>query len=353
MQLLESVESGLVVSLGHGKVLPGLCLRSLHAHDFLRVHGDGLVGVLHEVLVSVLSVLLSSDGLILRLPGVGDDSLDHAHDTRAAGVLVVLGEARGRVARVRVGAGGRNMRGTRLILLDHGVDLLHALQSLAQDHLREPLVGDRLLVICILGLSVRGSLLHLALHLRDCGHGSLHLLRQILDGLLEVRYLDLQSCLGVVARLRGALVVVQFLDAPVAVLDLVLLLPLEFRHHLVDFLFDLSKGVQLCPGRQERQVCRAGGSRSAQQHRGGAVQPLLHRAGRLDLHKRVHGFVEARIGLVVVQYLDGIIHRGDLSHAVLHTLVELRVGHRALLFKLREECFVELKLLLGVLQLLE
>mmetsp|Transcript_46901 Transcript_46901/g.150748 ORF Transcript_46901/g.150748 Transcript_46901/m.150748 type:complete len:443 (-) Transcript_46901:341-1669(-) len=245
------------------------------------------------------------------------------------------------------------MRGTRLILLDHGVDLLHAGEGLLEDHLRHALVGHGLRVVRILGLPVLARPLHLLLHLRDGGRRGLNLLVEVVDGLFEVGDLGLQAGLHVVGLLGRAVVFVELVDAPVAVLDLVLLLPLQLNDHLVNLLLDLREGIQLRPGGQQRQFGGAGRRSGLDQDGGRLVEALLHGCRGDGLQERVDGLVEVREGLVFVQDFDGVLDGNDLLKPVLDALVELSVAGRALLLQVGEEGPVEVELGLRVLELLE
>mmetsp|Transcript_46903 Transcript_46903/g.150755 ORF Transcript_46903/g.150755 Transcript_46903/m.150755 type:complete len:546 (-) Transcript_46903:7-1644(-) len=246
------------------------------------------------------------------------------------------------------------MRGTRLILLDHGVDLLHAVQCLLQDHLRKALVADRRLEVHVLCLPVLAGTLHLSLHLPDCGGGRLDLLREVLDGFLQVGDLHLEGFLGLVGLLHGAVVLVQLGDAPVAVPDLIRLLLLHLRDHLVDLQLDLGELVQLQLGGQQRQLRCVGLGRGLQEHILGTLHALLHGAGGGELHElRVHGLVHGVEGGVVVQYFDGVFDRHNLLQAVLHALVELRLAGRAFGLQIAHELLIECELRLGVVELLE
>mmetsp|Transcript_56854 Transcript_56854/g.184186 ORF Transcript_56854/g.184186 Transcript_56854/m.184186 type:complete len:417 (+) Transcript_56854:889-2139(+) len=136
-------------------------------------------------------------------------------------------------------------------------------------------------------------------------------------------------------------------------LDLILLLLVKLRYHLVDLLLDLGEGIQLRTGGQEGQLRRTNGRRSADQDGGRAAKTLFHLAHGGDLHEGIHGLVEALEGGVVIQDLDGVLHGGDLLQTVLDTLVELLITGGALFLQVREEGPVDVELLLGVLQFLE
>mmetsp|Transcript_85115 Transcript_85115/g.238364 ORF Transcript_85115/g.238364 Transcript_85115/m.238364 type:complete len:478 (-) Transcript_85115:175-1608(-) len=297
-------------------------------------------------------------GLVLHLLRVGHDRLQHGDHAGAAGVLLVLGEARRAVARVGVVARRRDVRGSGLgSLLDHGIDLAHAVVRLAQDDLRQPVVGHRLLIVGVLCLADLRSPLHLLLHVRHRGRSGVDVRRELVDGLLQVRDLGLQAGLLVVGLLRRTVVLVELIDAPIAMRNLVLLLLAELGHHLVDLLLDLGEGVEAGPRREKRQCRRAGQRRAALQGSGRAAQALLL-FRRLNGHSleegdAVDGGIEVVEGRVGVEDGDGVLHGGDLGRAVLDALRELLVAHRALLLEVGEEGAVDLQLRLRVLELLE
>mmetsp|Transcript_85124 Transcript_85124/g.238410 ORF Transcript_85124/g.238410 Transcript_85124/m.238410 type:complete len:478 (-) Transcript_85124:175-1608(-) len=297
-------------------------------------------------------------GLVLHLLRVGHDRLQHGDHAGAAGVLLVLGEARRAVARVGGVARGLDVgRAGLRLLLEHRVHLGHAVVRLLKDHLREALVRHGLLEVRVLALAVLRSPLHLLLHLRHGRGGGVDLLAEGVDGLLEVVDLGHEAVLHVVGLRRGAVVLVELLDAPVAVAHLVLLLLAQLDHHLVDLLLDLGEGVEAGPRREKRQCRRAGQRRAALQGSGRAAQALLL-FRRLNGHSleegdAVDGGIEVVEGRVGVEDGDGVLHGGDLGRAVLDALRELLVAHRALLLEVGEEGAVDLQLRLRVLELLE
>mmetsp|Transcript_95729 Transcript_95729/g.252979 ORF Transcript_95729/g.252979 Transcript_95729/m.252979 type:complete len:366 (+) Transcript_95729:516-1613(+) len=231
------------------------------------------------------------------------------------------------------------MRGTRLILLDHGVDLLHAGEGLLEDHLRHALVGHGLRVVRILGLPVLARPLHLLLHLRDGGRRGLNLLVEVVDGLFEVGDLGLQAGLHVVGLLGRAVVFVELVDAPVAVLDLVLLLPLQLNDHLVNLLLDLREGIQLRRGGQheKRRVVRL--LRDLTQELGGLMAAAALAAGG-ELHEALVGAAHRIAGLVTHQDLDGLRDRLHLLQARLLAPLEVRVVLGAHLVQVHHELLV-------------
>jgi len=196
--------------------------------------------------------------------------------------------------------------------------------------------------------------LHLVLGLRHGSRGLGDLLGEVLDGLREVRDLRGQGLLLVVAGLGGAVVLVELVDAPVAVGDLVLHLLAELGDHLVDLLLDHGEGVQLHAGGDQGERRGAALARGRLKHRDGVVaHGHLGGAAAGHLDEGVAGLVEGLEGLVVVEDLDGVLDRRDLGHAVLHALVELGGAVGALVREVGEEGLVEAELLLGRLELLE
>mmetsp|Transcript_2207 Transcript_2207/g.5205 ORF Transcript_2207/g.5205 Transcript_2207/m.5205 type:complete len:354 (+) Transcript_2207:517-1578(+) len=230
------------------------------------------------------------------------------------------------------------------LLLEKGVDLLHAGQGLLEDHLCHALISDRLLVVRILRLAILRSPLHLLLHLSHSSSGGVNFVGEVSDGLLEVSQLRFQGGLGVVTRLRFALVGGELLDAPIAVGDFVGLLLLELCDHLVDFLFDLRKGIELGASGEECELRSSGGGGCLHQNTSGAAQTVLVQSRFVQLQEGIHGLIEVCKGLVVVENLDGVLDGGNLLQAILHSLVELGFGLGAFGLEVCKESLVKIQL---------
>mmetsp|Transcript_29367 Transcript_29367/g.62416 ORF Transcript_29367/g.62416 Transcript_29367/m.62416 type:complete len:322 (+) Transcript_29367:156-1121(+) len=313
VELLELFNGGLQVLLSHGDVLLRLGLGALQIHRLLVVGGDGLVGVFHEDFVDCLGLLLGSNSLVLRFPGVGDDCLNHGDNLGPTCVFVVLGEASRSIASIRVVARRLDVRCTGLrFFLEHGVDLLHTGQGLLQDGLGQALVSDGLLVLGVLGFPILGGPLHLLLHLSDSGDSRIDVLREGGDGLFEVGDVGFKGLLGVVSGAGGSIVGSEFVDAPIAMLNFVLLLLFQLSYHLVDLGFDLFEGVQLRARREERELrCRCGRCRPPENGDGVAEALLCGRRG-LCLKETVHSLVESEECLVLIEDFDGLLDCCDL-----------------------------------------
>mmetsp|Transcript_115772 Transcript_115772/g.307836 ORF Transcript_115772/g.307836 Transcript_115772/m.307836 type:complete len:299 (-) Transcript_115772:862-1758(-) len=276
-------------------------------------------------------------------------------------MLPVLCEASRTVARVCVVARGPDVRRAglpRLLrALHHGVDLLHPVEGLGQNHLREAVVYDGLLVVSVLCLPELRRALHLVLEVGNGLLGGLNLGGKAANGLVKVRNPRLQAGLLVVSRRRLPLVGGQLVRAPIPVPHLVGLLILQLGHHLVDGDLHLLEAVQLDLGRQQRQlgVCVLAGG-ALQHPRSTRAQLLLKGATprRAGLEQcDVHGLVKVVECLIRVEDLDRILHCGDLLEPTLDPSVKLGGGLRALLLEVRQELTVERQLSLRVVVLLE
>mmetsp|Transcript_123318 Transcript_123318/g.354315 ORF Transcript_123318/g.354315 Transcript_123318/m.354315 type:complete len:384 (-) Transcript_123318:358-1509(-) len=242
------------------------------------------------------------------------------------------------------------------VSLYEGIDLLHSVMRFGEDHLRDPVVRHGLLVIGILGLADLGCALHLLLHVRHGISGRLDLLLQILHGLFEVCNLRLQIHFAVVVLLGAAVVLVEFVDAPVTVRHFVLLLLAKLLHHLVDFGLDLRECVKLGPGCQQSQPRLSAQCGTAPQSVRRASQPVLfgRRVPRQNLQEcRVNCPREIIEGLVLVQDLDCLRNSGNFRHAVFDACVELYVSLRTTLLKMCKESAVQIQLSLSVLEFFE
>mmetsp|Transcript_103240 Transcript_103240/g.298658 ORF Transcript_103240/g.298658 Transcript_103240/m.298658 type:complete len:526 (-) Transcript_103240:36-1613(-) len=228
--------------------------------------------------------------------------------------------------------------------------------GLLEDHLREPVVLNRLLEVRSLRLPILRGAFHLLLHVSDGLFRGLDLLGQVLDRLLKIGDLGLQLRLLRIGFFGGPVVLVHLVDAPVTMRNLVLLLLPQFHDHLVDLRNHLLEGILLCAHRQKRNLRRAcAGGDLAQGRRRSATTINESGAGHgRGLHEGdVHSLVEVGEGGVVIDDLDRVLDGGDLLQAVVDALLELLCALRALLLQPLQERSVEPQLCKHILKLLE
>mmetsp|Transcript_46868 Transcript_46868/g.101779 ORF Transcript_46868/g.101779 Transcript_46868/m.101779 type:complete len:283 (+) Transcript_46868:530-1378(+) len=231
--------------------------------------------------------------------------------------------------------------------LHKGVDLSHAILGLLQDGLSDALICHGLLEVSILSFTELGSSLHLLLHLGDCGAllldclgQHLHSLRVISDACLQVRLLVGELILGKV-------VLLSFIDAPVAVFHLIFLLFGKVGDHLIDRSLDFGEGVKLhgrCKCDELRLPCMPQNSCSALP---GLRRGLFHGA---QLQKAAG--LEGTKGLIGIEECNGVCHRKQLLLPALHPGLVLCLRLRASLLQVGQEGLVNLELVHGVIHLL-
>merc|ERR1740130_1884171 len=203
-----------MLSLGLNLRLLGLCLHVGLAHDVLGLLVHRGICVLHEIFVSLLGIFLTADGLSLHGLGIIDDGLHHTHDTTRGRVLLVRLEPWGRWW------SGWLLAGLSLYKCGLLVEALEDVEGGGKKFLCCTLVGHRGLKLLVHLLAVLTGTLHLHLKLSYLGLEGLNLPCKSIDGTCKV--LDLGNEIIPVAlfHLSVALVVVEFLNAEVLVLDL-------------------------------------------------------------------------------------------------------------------------------------
>merc|ERR1719240_816084 len=307
------------------------------------------VRVLDEGFVRLLRVRLGLDRVSLEGLRVRDDLLDHGEQAARTRGLLVLLEAR------------RRRRAGRLLVRHLAADLhellrVDALEDLErglEEALRLGLVRDGGLEVLVLELAVLACALelelelgHLRLELRNCLRELVDVGRELLDLRLEIRD---------VARLHGLrhLVLVERLDAEVLHLDVVLLLLLELRLHLVQRLDDLGEGVEADLRRERRQARVAELLRRLDKHLRGLGARVLELDLGLprDLHE-VEGLGEGVVRVVAAEDRERLAAGLDLLLPGLLALLPLLVRLLASLLEVEQELLVRRKRVARVLKVL-
>mmetsp|Transcript_17200 Transcript_17200/g.34871 ORF Transcript_17200/g.34871 Transcript_17200/m.34871 type:complete len:828 (+) Transcript_17200:223-2706(+) len=351
----QGVSVGGEVLLGRGQVLLGLALLCGLVRHVGALGSDLSVEILHHLLVGNLSCLLVLDGLLLECLALCDDPIDHRDHPVSALVVVVglepgggRGESRGLICALvgRHGDCGTGLQEGLSLRLVVGIQDLNGLHEQLLGRLG---VSDSHLELVVLCLSVLGQFLDVHLGLLDLSLQNGDLSLESRDGLLEGGHLRLEILLLLLGLHRLLLVVVDHLDAPVAVLDLVGLLLLESVDHLVDLLDQLGEGLQasldLCG--QLEELCEVGpvglfgglGEDCA-----GVVPLIVHHLppgrGLEEGGGGVEGAGEKVVGVVGGENRDGLCDGCDLCGSLLLSLLPFAVGFRALQHKVLKKLLV-------------
>mmetsp|Transcript_20628 Transcript_20628/g.71361 ORF Transcript_20628/g.71361 Transcript_20628/m.71361 type:complete len:410 (+) Transcript_20628:422-1651(+) len=273
-------------------------------------------------------------GLCRQGLGLVDQLLDHLHDAAGTRVrLVLLLRHRGRLL-LHEGAA------LRLQQVVVGGELV---KGLLQHLDGDDLIGDGLLEIQILGLAVLGGALKVQLELRDLVFRIRDAVLQRLDVRDQRRDLRLQVRLVVRGLRGGHLVALQLGLTPVGLLDLVLLLNLEHRGHVVDGLDDPRERVELDGGGEDGELRSIDPPGHAAQGAGGsaalhALELVVDGAG--SGLQEVVGARHGVAGTVLLQDLDGLGHGLELGQARILALLEILVRLGASPLQVRHELLV-------------
>merc|ERR1719460_2852787 len=292
---------------------------------------DFFVGVLDKGLVPCLRRRFTLHFLSLGLFRVLDDLLDETHHRRGPSVLLVGGELHRR--RLLLEESGV----TPLLRLVYGRKLV---ERLFQDNLRGPLVSDHLLVLCVLGLAVRGRCELLFFSLGDTLCSSGDLLVQLLDESSKGLNFSLEVLLLLSLLVRHLLVRVELRIAEELELHLLLLFCLQIGHHLVHRSLYLCERVELygdgergkllagpagagcwtagaapLPGRKKIIEVQGGILRGSPERRGGGHAGASARGGLL-LQQR-HALRQQLPIVVVSEDGQGLVDGHDLVAACL------------------------------------
>mmetsp|Transcript_6163 Transcript_6163/g.10719 ORF Transcript_6163/g.10719 Transcript_6163/m.10719 type:complete len:286 (-) Transcript_6163:1368-2225(-) len=211
------------------------CSRLLLRCDCCSKLINQCVRILDERLVCSLCFLLVGCHLGFKGCRVTNDLLQQTHCRRSSCVLLVRVELHWRDGLLRLLQEG-------LLLL---VEITKTRQGLLEDFLSSPLLANGRLELCVLLLTIFGSLLHGHLCVCDLLGGNFHLLGEGLDRGGEAGDLCLQVLLLLVLGVCGLLVLIKLLDAKGLFLSLLLLLLLQICHHFVHHFLDLGKAVKL------------------------------------------------------------------------------------------------------------
>mmetsp|Transcript_17082 Transcript_17082/g.25799 ORF Transcript_17082/g.25799 Transcript_17082/m.25799 type:complete len:296 (-) Transcript_17082:454-1341(-) len=211
-------------------------LFSLTVGDAGLLGHDGVFRSLLQLEVGVLGIALGGHGGLLQVHRVLNDVVQKSNDTTRVAALLVLAEVLRRGLAFAV------------LLLKQSRRLVARLQDgqgLLQKGLSGLLVGDGGLELGLFLLSVFGGPFHLRVEVVDlllqgCDRSvQVHLLH------VQTVHLGLQTLLGVDLLVGPTLVVVELLDASVAVLRLLLGLLLQLGHQVVDGALHPVEGVEL------------------------------------------------------------------------------------------------------------
>merc|ERR1719387_1861311 len=309
--------------------------------DITRLLLHGRIRVLHESLVSLLRIRLGLDRIRLHGLRLRDDLLEHPHHPTGARGLLVRLEPR------------RRRRAGRLLLLrlHEGlvVEALEHVERVREEALRLAMIGNHILEVLVLELTVLAGTLELHLHLRDLGLQRRNRLREFIDRGREVRNLGLHLLDVALLHLLSHLVLVERIDAEVLHLDVVGLLLLQVGDHAVDLLRHLLEVVEADARGQRRQTRVAGLLRNG-------IQDLLRtvalRLGRLRNLDEVEGAREGVVGVVGAQDRKSLAHGLRLLRAGLRALLELLVRHLAGLLQVHQELLVRRQGVAGVFEVL-
>merc|ERR1719352_1979729 len=219
----------------------------------------------------------------------------------------------------------------------------------SEEFLRLALVGDHILEVLVLELTVLAGTLQLHLHLRDLGRQRGDLLGEGVDRGREVRDLGLHLLDVALLHLLGHLVLVERLNAEVLHLDVVSLLLLQVSDHAVDLLRHLLEVVEAHAGGQRRQEGVADLLRNGVQDLLRVVALRLRRLRNLDEVERAR---EGVVGVVGAQDRERLAHGLRLLRASLRPLLELLVRHLARLLQVHQELLVRRQGVAGVVEVL-
>merc|ERR1719162_794511 len=339
-ELLELEKDSLLVFIGLIQV--SLCLGLLLGlvNDLLGLGLDGCVGLFHEILICLLGILFSADGLCLHCLGIVDDLLDHAHDTTRRLVLGIVLEA------------WRRRRTSRLLLLKECclllIETLQDVQGGSQQLLGSSLIRNCLLKLLVLLLTVLTSTLHLHLHLSNLRLEACDVSRESFDGELEVLDESNEILLLTVLLLSLELIGIELLDAEVLVFDFISLLLQKLSNHVINGLLDLDEGIKTHVhgnGREARAVQLLG---NGCQHCGCLGAALGMHLG-LD-KSRVECLGEKVMCIIRTENSQSLGAGLHLKLTSFLALFPLCIGVRALLLEHHQELLISRQGSLGVLQ---
>mmetsp|Transcript_4192 Transcript_4192/g.7428 ORF Transcript_4192/g.7428 Transcript_4192/m.7428 type:complete len:270 (-) Transcript_4192:1070-1879(-) len=225
---LELMLNTLLALPGFNEILLALCFLFFLVSHCLALGGDIRSGVLSEGLVVRLALTLSVCGLSFHLLGIGNELLEHKHDTVAACALLVVSEGLG--------------------VLDKGwllVELAQNCQGFFQQILGLALLLNHALELGILLLAVLSCEFLLFFHLSNVRLQSLHLLRGIGHLHLQLLLLSCQVLTVALLLLSVHPVLLELLKAVLLLPDLIGLLLLQSCNHQVHFLLHALEGVDL------------------------------------------------------------------------------------------------------------
>mmetsp|Transcript_22270 Transcript_22270/g.62472 ORF Transcript_22270/g.62472 Transcript_22270/m.62472 type:complete len:665 (-) Transcript_22270:93-2087(-) len=314
-------------------------------HDRCLVRGEGLVGILDDLLIGLLGVLLGRQQLRLVRVRVLPDLLEHLDDAAAATALL---ELVGLLGRRSHGGAGLVAGGLLLAHLDLGqglgVELVEAVDGLAQDVDGATLVRDRLLEDQVLGLAVLTRALEGDVHVRNLLAEGLQVGLQRLDAVFEAQLLALEVFLLVLLHRDVVFGVDDVGMAIVLLLNLGLLLCLELLSHLVQRFLDLFECVQAHSHAERGQdpVVVLPGDLHDVPH--GLVEGFAARGigGGGRLHEG-HGLAEQVTSVVLREDCDGLADGHKLLVADLLSPDVVVVVGLAILLEAKDELLVESK----------